>query len=95
MRLTGVTGGQLEGQVVSVPRISLQSLSFTDSVLAIADAPDFTTWGLHNRPALLIGMNYLRQFASVSVDYRAKEIRFELSLAPPLPRPGVEIHALG
>ena len=93
--LTGVTGGALEGEVVAVQRINLQELSFTDNLLAIADAPDFNTWGLHDRPAVLIGMNYLRQFASVTVDYRAKEIRFELSLAPPAPRPGVEIHALG
>lgn len=93
--LTGVTGGELAGQVVAVPRITLQALNFTDSLLAIADAPDFTTWGLHDRPAVLIGMNYLRQFASVAVDYRAKEIRFELSLAPPMPRPGVEITARG
>ena len=93
--LTGVTGGELAGQVIDVPRISLQALNFTDSLLAIADAPDFTTWGLHDRPAVLIGMNYLRQFASVTVDYRAKEIRFELSLAPPMPRPGVAITARG
>ncbi len=93
--LTGVTGGELPGEIVAVPRITLQTLNFTDSLLAIADAPDFTTWGLHDRPAVLIGMNYLRQFASVTVDYRAKEIRFELSLAPPMPRPGVEIRAMG
>ncbi len=48
-------------------------------------------WKLRLRPALLIGMDYLRQFAAVTIDYRSKEIRFELSLAPPSPRPGVEI----
>jgi len=93
--LTGVTGGELPGEVISVPRMNLQELSFTESVLAIADAPDFTSWGLHDKPAVLIGMNYLRQFASVTVDYRAKEIRFELSEAPPMPRPGVAITKMG
>jgi len=93
--LTGVTGGELAGEVVAVQHISLQNLAFTDSLLAIADAPDFTSWGLHSRPALLIGMNYLRQFAQVAVDYRAQEIHFELSAAPPMPRPGVAITKLG
>ncbi len=93
--LTGVNGGELPAEVVSVPRMNLQELSFTESILAIADAPDFTTWGLHDKPALLIGMNYLRQFGSVSVDYRAKQIRFELSEIPPMPRPGVAITKLG
>ncbi len=93
--LTGVTGGQLPGEVISVDHINLQDLVFSESLLAIADAPDFTTWGLHDEPAVLIGMNYLRQFASVTVDYRAKEIRFELSEAPPMPRPEVAITARG
>jgi hypothetical protein len=31
-------------------------------------------------------MDYLRQFASVSIDYRLKEIRFELAeMTPPAP----------
>ena len=89
--LTGVTGGEIQGQVINVSRIKLQDLSFTNGSLAIADVPDFDNWDLRNHPALLIGMDYLRQFASVTIDYRAKEIRFELSLAPPLPTPGVEI----
>ncbi|WP_157138895.1 hypothetical protein [Asticcacaulis biprosthecium] len=43
------------------------------------------------RPSLLIGMDYLRQFASVTLDYRARDIRFELSAAPPNPKPDVII----
>ncbi len=89
--LTGVTGGTITGPIIPVKRIRLDDLSFTNGALVIADVPDFDTWDLRNRPALLIGMDYLRQFSRVSIDYRAKEIRFELSLAPPNPTPGVEI----
>jgi hypothetical protein len=42
----------------------------------------FDIWGLTKRPALLIGMNYLRQFASVAIDYRLKEIHFDLASLP-------------
>ena len=45
----------------------------------IADLQVFDLWGLSQRPALLIGMNYLRQFARVSIDYALKEIRFDLA----------------
>jgi len=93
MVLTGVTGGQVTAQVVPIKRIKLQELSFTDGSLAMADVPDFETWKLVNFPALLIGMDYLRQFSSVSIDYRSKELRFEISMAPPNPTPGVEIGA--
>ncbi len=91
MVLTGVTGGEVTGQVVPVTRIRLQGLAFTNGTLVMADVPDFDNWGLSERPALLIGMDYLRQFSRVSIDYRAKIIRFELSMAPPNPTPGVEI----
>ena len=40
-----------------------------------------------------VGMNFLRQFAAVTIDYRQKSIRFELSEAPPLPNPGVRINS--
>lgn len=89
VNLTGAAGGQLEGQVVPVNRIRLQNLAFTDGTLVIADVPDFDLWKAATQPALLIGMDYLRQFASVSLDYRSKDIRFELSVAPPRPLPWV------
>jgi predicted aspartyl protease len=33
----------------------------------------FTTWGLEDQPALLIGMDLLGSFAEMSIDYRRKE----------------------
>lgn len=92
--LTGVTGGEIEGTLINVSRIGLQDLAFTNGTLAIADVPDFDIWDLKFRPAMLIGMDYLRQFAAVTIDYRAKELRFEVSSALPHPSPGVEIGTL-
>lgn len=92
--LTGVTGGEIGAEVIGVDRIRLQNLSFTNGTLAISDVPDFATWHLKSRPSLLIGMDYLRQFDRVSIDYRARRAQFELSLAPPKPAPGVEVGAM-
>jgi len=39
----------------------------------------FGIWRLTHEPALLVGMNFLRQFAQVSIDYGRKEIRFDLA----------------
>jgi predicted aspartyl protease len=77
--ITGITGGVIMGSVVRVDHIRLHSVSFTDAVVAIADMAIFDVWGLSNQPALLIGMNFLRQFAQVSIDYGMKEIRFDLA----------------
>lgn len=77
--LTGVTGGVIMTKVVSIRQIKLHGIIFSDAVVAIADMPIFDIWGLGQEPAILIGMNFLRQFSRVSIDYGAKEIRFDLA----------------
>lgn len=77
--ITGITGGVIMGKVVQIDNIRLHSVSFTGAVVAIADMQIFDVWGLGQRPALLIGMNFLRQFAQVSIDYGLKEVRFDLA----------------
>jgi predicted aspartyl protease len=77
--ITGITGGVIMGEVIRIDNIRLHSVNFTDAVVAIADMAIFDVWGLSQQPALLIGMNFLRQFAQVSIDYGMKEIRFDLA----------------
>jgi len=77
--ITGITGGVIMGRVVRLNTIRLHSVSFSNAVVAIADMQIFDVWGLSSEPALLIGMNWLRQFERVSIDYRVKEIRFNLA----------------
>jgi predicted aspartyl protease len=77
--ITGITGGVVMGQVVQVGTIRLHSVNFSNAVVAIADMQIFDVWGLASQPSLLIGMNFLRQFAQVSIDYGMKEIRFDLA----------------
>ncbi|MDR3528619.1 MAG: retroviral-like aspartic protease family protein [Rhizomicrobium sp.] len=77
--ITGITGGVIMAKIVRVNRIKLHGVTFTDAVVAIADMQVFDVWGLAQEPALLVGMNFLRQFARVSIDYAVKEIRFDLA----------------
>ncbi len=80
--LTGVTGGQVEGRLITVGAIRVQELAFTNGTLVISDSPNFDDWGLAHKPAMLIGMDFLRQFAKVTIDYRFQELRFELASLP-------------
>jgi hypothetical protein len=84
-RLIDITGGEILGKVAMVNKIRLAGLTFTDCPLVIADFLVFGVWGLRHRPALLIGMNLLRQFARVSIDYGLKELRFDLAAYRSLP----------
>jgi hypothetical protein len=85
--LSGVTGGVIEGTLTSVDRIQLEDLNLTQCSLVVADFEIFKIWGLSHTPAVLIGMNLLRAFAKVSIDYRRRELSFELTKArvPELP----------
>lgn len=84
IHLIDITGGEIVGKVAIVHKIGLTSaLTFTDCPLVIADFLVFDVWGLRQRPALLIGMNLLRQFERVSVDYGLKELRFDLAGSSP------------
>jgi predicted aspartyl protease len=88
IHLIDITGGEISGRVAMVNKIRLTAaLTFTDCPLVIADFLVFDVWGLRQRPALLIGMNLLRQFERVSIDYGLQEIRFDLAAYHSLPRP--------
>jgi predicted aspartyl protease len=79
IELTGVTGGTSIGRVIKVETILLGNLEFSGCELAVADLDVFKIWDLAEKPALLIGLNFLRQFATVSVDYGRKEYRLNLT----------------
>ena len=77
--LTGVTGGVVEGRITTLKHIRLGGLDIDDSRIAIAELQIFRLWELEDRPSLLIGMNWLRRFDSVSIDYGRKTLRFDLA----------------
>ena len=77
--LTGVTGGIVQGRITTISNVRLNSLTLEGCNIVIADLQIFDLWGLNQTPALLIGMNFLRQFSQVSIDYGRKELRFELA----------------
>lgn len=82
----GVTGGKIIGLDTNVDEILLGPLRMTYTELIVARLEVFKMWGLTREPALLFGMDCLRRFARVSIDYGRKELRFELARAQ-MPQP--------
>lgn len=78
MVLSGLTGGTALGRIITPREIQLGRLTVTNCPMAIADLQVFDIWGLAHRPALVLGMNWLRRFKRVSIDYGRRELRFEL-----------------
>lgn len=81
VRLSGVTGGTMLGVVTLIEAIRIPGLTFTRTPVVIADLRVFDLWGLSVEPALLIGMNCLRAFSSVSIDYGRKDLLLRIPTA--------------
>ena len=76
--VTGVTGVELELQVARVAELRLGTVTMRNVPIAFADVPPFKVFGLHKEPALLLGTDLLETFRRVSLDFRARKVRFQL-----------------
>jgi hypothetical protein len=46
--------------------------------VAFADIPPFEVFGLRDQPALLLGTDMMENFRKVSLDFKARKVRFQL-----------------
>jgi hypothetical protein len=72
-----VTGQSVSGKLAVVPNMRIGGVSFTQFALAFADLHTFELWQLKDEPALLIGMDLMRLFDSVVIDFYEREVTFE------------------
>lgn len=76
--VTGVTGVTVPIQMTMIPRLQLGPVTFEYVPIAFADVPPFEMFGLSDQPALLLGTDLLEKFRRVSLDFRARKVRFQL-----------------
>ncbi|MBV8685117.1 MAG: aspartyl protease family protein [Alphaproteobacteria bacterium] len=74
----GVTGKEMELQVGTIDELRLGPVTLANVPMAFADVPPFEAFGLSDRPALLLGTDLLETFRRVSLDFRARKVRFQL-----------------
>ena len=78
VQVTGVTGVTVPLELVRVAELRVGSITMRDVPLAFADVPPFEVFGLKNEPALLLGTDLLETFRLVSLDFKARKVRFQL-----------------
>ena len=76
--VTGVTGVTINLQLAVVGELRLGSVTLRDVPIAFADVPPFAMFGLSKEPSLLLGTDLLETFRRVSLDFRARKVRFQL-----------------
>lgn len=78
IELMSVTGTYLRADYTQISRMSLGGIEMANIPVAFADALPFKRFGLTDKPALLLGMDTLKLFRRVSIDFANREIRFQL-----------------
>ncbi len=76
--LVDVTGGRLDAELASIDKIRIGGITLDSIIIAFADAHPFKRFGIDKKPAMLLGMDTLRAFRRVSVDFGTRKVRFLL-----------------
>jgi predicted aspartyl protease len=74
IQMVSVTGGRLTADQSLVKHIRLGGIDIYDLAVAFSDVHPFRQLGLTDRPALLLGMDALRLFSRVSVDFANRRV---------------------
>lgn len=76
--LVSVTGETLLVPLMIVPEIRVGTIIMRNVLVGFADLPPFRLFGLQEGPAMLLGTDLMGSFRRVSLDFRAKKVRFQL-----------------
>lgn len=78
VQLRSVTGDFLTGEFTQVRDIAIGGVSISDLPVTFADNYAFTALKLDRKPAILLGMDALKLFDRVMVDFANRRVGFDL-----------------
>ena len=78
IELHSVTGEKLIGEYTIVRQLTVGGVTLKELPIVFVDSHAFQRLGLDKKPALLLGMNALRGFDKVSIDFYRKKLKVVL-----------------
>jgi len=78
VQMLSVTGALLTGDYMFVRELDIGGLTLRNLAVVFADAHSFKELKLDREPALLLGMNAIRAFKKVSIDFANRKFRVVL-----------------
>lgn len=78
VEMSDVLGKKTQADYVVVDNMRVGNVAMKNSPIAFADAHPFKIFDLVNKPSMLLGMEGLRSFDRVSVDFTTRKIKFLL-----------------
>jgi predicted aspartyl protease len=76
--LMSVVGDRVPADYTIVGSMRIGGIRMGNAAVAFADVHPFRKFGLTKRPAMLLGMEGLRSFRRVTIDFANKEVRFQV-----------------
>ena len=78
IEVTGVTGAKMMLELARVAELKIGSITLHDVPVAFAEVPPFAVFGMSETPSLLLGTDILETFRRISLDFKARKVRFQL-----------------
>ena len=78
VELESVTGHKLVGDLMFIRQVEIGGIHLKNLAVVFADSHAFRKLDLNDKPALLLGMNAMRAFKRVSIDFANKKLRIVL-----------------
>ena len=82
VQLVSATGQTVSGDLARLPGLRLGGLRIGNLSCVFADLHTFKIWELVDRPAILIGMDVMRHFKTIELDFGRREVVFETGRTP-------------
>lgn len=73
--LESVTGEKIVGEYMFVKELEIGGITLRNLAIVFTDAHTFKQLRLDRQPALLLGMNAMRAFRKVSIDFASRKLR--------------------
>ncbi|WP_374656930.1 retroviral-like aspartic protease family protein [Phenylobacterium sp.] len=87
VELISATGQRAQGELSTVPPLRMGGLSVGNLSAVFADLHIFKLWELNDRPAILIGIDVMRHFEAIELDFANRRVLFRTP-SRALRRPG-------
>ena len=76
--MTDVNGHELTAAVHVGKKLEINNMALNDIPIMFTESPTFETLGMADKPALILGINALRLFRRVAIDFNKQQVLFDL-----------------
>ena len=91
-QITDINGVEANGQVRLANEVNIGAVRFSNIPVTFVESPLFKQLGIDDQPAMVLGMNELRMFRRVAIDFKQGKVLFDV---PPQPyTPGDIVHMM-